>query len=202
MIALKSRAAAFADHPAWKAALQAPVEPETNEDSDVRAPPVLPHDEAILFQIRHVIKRWLRAHLEEQPADVRVEEAFRDIVGIVVVIDVFVMPAMFARPHDDGILESPRAEDEGEEAHRPSRLKSDMREEPMIAEADAEAARGKHRREECELEPVDPKAPEIQRDRGQTERRSADEEGAGGPVDPVTRDIEDRRRPPGRDGVW
>lgn len=32
MIAAKSRVAAFVDHPAWKAALRAPVEPETDEE--------------------------------------------------------------------------------------------------------------------------------------------------------------------------
>ncbi|MEP7127142.1 MAG: hypothetical protein ABJE95_39780 [Byssovorax sp.] len=37
MIAVKSRAATFADHPAWKAALRAPVEPETDEERNVVA---------------------------------------------------------------------------------------------------------------------------------------------------------------------
>lgn len=37
MLAVKSRAAAFVDHPAWKAALRAPVEAETDEEREAVA---------------------------------------------------------------------------------------------------------------------------------------------------------------------
>lgn len=37
MIAVESRVAAFVDHPAWKAALRAPVEPETDEEREAVA---------------------------------------------------------------------------------------------------------------------------------------------------------------------
>ena len=37
MLAAKLRPAAFLDHPAWKAALRAPVEPETDEEREAVA---------------------------------------------------------------------------------------------------------------------------------------------------------------------
>ncbi|MEO7592737.1 MAG: hypothetical protein ABI134_16100 [Byssovorax sp.] len=37
MLAAKPRPAAFVDHPAWKAALRAPVEPETDEEREAVA---------------------------------------------------------------------------------------------------------------------------------------------------------------------
>ncbi len=50
--------------------------------------------------------------LEEQPANVRVEKAFRDVVGIFVVIYMLVMGAMLAGPHESRIFKGPRAEKE------------------------------------------------------------------------------------------
>ena len=37
MLAAKPRPVAFVDHPAWKAALRAPVEPETDEEREAVA---------------------------------------------------------------------------------------------------------------------------------------------------------------------
>jgi hypothetical protein len=42
-----------------------------------------------------------RPELEQKPAYVGVEKTFRDFVRIIVMIDMFVMPAMIARPHQD-----------------------------------------------------------------------------------------------------
>jgi len=47
-----------------------------------------------------------------------VEKPFRDVVGISVVIDVFMMPSMLTRPHQDRVLERGRAKNEGEQAYR------------------------------------------------------------------------------------
>ena len=60
---------------------------------------MLPHHEAVFFQIGHIIERRLRPELEQQPADVRVKETFRDVVRIFVMIDMFMVAAMLARPH-------------------------------------------------------------------------------------------------------
>ena len=91
-------------------------------------------------------------------------------------IDVLVVPAMLARPHQDGIFERARAEDQREQPDRPAGLESDVREEPMVAEADAETRRREHRGEKREMKPIQPKMPDVERDRGQRQRRSADEE--------------------------
>ena len=85
----------------------------------------------------------------------RVEETFRDAVGIIVVIDVLVMAAMFACPHQDRVFKSGRAEDEREEPHRPARLKVDVRKKPVITEPDAESAGDQHDKEKRDLKPIE-----------------------------------------------
>src|SRR5205823_13593599 len=62
---------------------------------------MLPHHQRVFFQIGHVIDRRLRPELEQHPADVSVKKSFADIVRIFVVVDVFMMPAMIARPQKD-----------------------------------------------------------------------------------------------------
>src|SRR5262249_22706431 len=60
---------------------------------------MLPHHQWIPLQIGHVIEWRFRPQLAKEPADVRMEKSFADIVRVFLVIDVFVMPAMIARPH-------------------------------------------------------------------------------------------------------
>ena len=106
-------------------------------------------------------------------------------------IDMFMVPAMFARPHQDRVLERARAEDEGKQTHRPACFECDMGEEPVIAEADAETAGGEERGEKRKVKPVDSELPEIERHGLYGELRRRDEERTGGPVDAVTRDVEE-----------
>src|SRR6476620_654591 len=99
---------------------------------------MLPHYPRVLLQIVHVIERRLRQKFEKEPADVRVEKTFADVVRIFVVIDVFMVPAMFARPHQHGILKGSRAEEQNKKPDRPFRAESKMGEKPVISERDAE----------------------------------------------------------------
>lgn len=62
---------------------------------------VLPHDQTILHQIGHVVVRWLRPQLEQEPSNVRVEKTFADVVGIFVVVDVLMVATVFAGPHQN-----------------------------------------------------------------------------------------------------
>jgi len=55
-----------------------------------------------------------------------VEKSLSDVVGISIVIDMFMMPAMLARPHQDRVLECGRAKNEDEQAHRKLRPESSM----------------------------------------------------------------------------
>ena len=57
---------------------------------------VLPHDQRVFLQIADVVEGRRRLQLEEQPADVRLEKPFPNVVGVVVVIDVLVMRAVLA----------------------------------------------------------------------------------------------------------
>ena len=97
----------------------------------------------------------------------RVKESFRDAVRIIVMIHMFMMAPMFARPHQDRIFESGRAEDQREDPDRPAGLKGKVGEQPMITYRDAKSASGKHGKEKYHLEPIKPEEPEIEWDSGE-----------------------------------
>src|SRR6266853_3691777 len=59
---------------------------------------MLPHHQWIFLQIGHIIERRLGPELEQQPADMRVEKTFSDVVRVFLVIDMFMMATMLARP--------------------------------------------------------------------------------------------------------
>jgi len=61
-----------------------------------------------------------------------VEKTFGDVVRVVIVIDMLMMAAMFACPHQDRILERTGAEDECEQADRQSRPESHVRKQTVI----------------------------------------------------------------------
>ena len=69
------------------------------------------------------------------------EKAFADVVRVFVVIDMFMMASMIARPHQDRILKRSSAEDEREQAHRQSGPESHVGKQTVITERDAEAGR-------------------------------------------------------------
>src|SRR5438045_9275482 len=115
---------------------------------------VLPHHQAVFFQIVYVIKRRLREELEQKPPNVRVEKALADVVRIFLVIDVFVMAAMFARPHQHGIFKRSRAEEQHKNSDRPCRAESKMGKHAMIPESHAEAARREEYRKARDLKPI------------------------------------------------
>ncbi len=115
----------------------------------------------------------------------REEETFRDAVGIIVVVDVFVVAAVFARPHQDRVLKGSGAEDERKQTHGPGRLKGNVREEPVITQADAEPARQEHGEEKRDLEPVEAEMPEVEWNGGERDGERADEKRAGRPINAV-----------------
>jgi len=57
----------------------------------------------------------------------------------------------------------------------------------MVAQSDAKSADEQHRKEECDLEPVQAKKPEVERDGGQGKNQRPDEKGTGYPIDAVQR---------------
>jgi hypothetical protein len=62
---------------------------------------MLPHHQRIFLQIGHIIERRLGPQLKQQPADMRVEKTLSDVVRVFVVIDMFMMSTMLARPHQN-----------------------------------------------------------------------------------------------------
>ena len=70
--------------------------------------------------------------LEDQPPDVRVEEAFRDAVRVIIMIDMLMMTPMFARPHQNRVFKGSGAKNKCEQPDRPACLKGNVREKPVI----------------------------------------------------------------------
>jgi hypothetical protein len=63
------------------------------------------------------------------------------------------------------------------------RLEGQVRIKPVIAERDGKSDREEHEKKERDLEPIDPKEPNISWDRSQGEKQCADEKRADEPVD-------------------
>ena len=139
---------------------------EADQNCDPLDVSMLPADELVSLQIGHVIEWVVGMQLEEQPSDVRVEKPLRDAVRIIVMIDMLMVPPMFARPHQNRVLESRRAEDEGKEPDGPASAESDMRGEPMKPERNTESAGEKHDQEKTHLEPIQTEVVEVKRNAG------------------------------------
>ena len=99
---------------------------KADQNSDRLNMPILPADKLVSLEIGYVVVGLIVFELENQPANVRVKETFGNAIGIVVVIHMFVVPPMFAGPHEDRVLESPGTENQGEQADRPACLKGQV----------------------------------------------------------------------------
>jgi hypothetical protein len=120
---------------------------------------------------------------KENPAHVRMEKAFGNRIRILVVINQSMMSAMVSRPPQRRILESRRAEKEGEQAHRPTGFEAQMRKKPMVTQRDAQASSRKKEKEQDQLEGTQARIPEIRRRRGHAQEQSPGEERAITPTD-------------------
>ena len=106
-------------------------------------------------------------------------------------IDVFVMAAMFARPHQDRILESSRTKNDGEESDRQTGPKRDVGKEPVVTERDAEPTRGEEPEKDRDLKPIEAEMPKIKRHRGESQKQGTDEKRARCPVHACERDAKE-----------
>jgi len=116
------------------------------------------------------------------------KKTFGDVIRVFLVIDVFMMPAMVARPQHHRIFERGRAKDEGEKTHRQRRAKCPVRKQSMITECDAESGWDQQHHEQGELEPINAEIPQVKRHRREGQNKRADQERARRPVDAVCRD--------------
>ena len=152
---------------------------EADQDGDPLDVPILPANELVFLQVRYVVVRLIGIQLEKQPTDMREKEPFRNTVRIIVMIDMLMMSPMFARPHQNRVFKGSGAKNKREQPDRPACLEGNVREKPMITQADAKSASGKHRKEEYDLKPIKPEKPEIERDGGQCESQRANEKRTG-----------------------
>jgi hypothetical protein len=149
---------------------------------------MLPVHKGVALQIAHVVVRRLWIEFEKEPADVGVEKTFLDVVRIFLVIGVFVVAPMFARPHENRVFESARAEDEHKQSQRPFRFVGFVREEPVIAGRDAESGKSGQDQEHPGLEPIKVVKPKINRQTDNGEEGRSDEERTGQPINAMPRD--------------
>ena len=108
-------------------------EAEADQNGDPVNMSILPADKLVLLKIGDVVVWLIGLQFEKQPADVRVKKAFRNAVRIVVMIDMFMMAPMLARPHQNRVFKSAGAKNKGEQPDRPACLEGNVREKPMIA---------------------------------------------------------------------
>ena len=73
---------------------------KADNDGDELDLAMLPANKSCLSVDRERCRRRIAVELKDEPADVRIKEAFRYTVGVVIVIDMLVVAAMFARPHE------------------------------------------------------------------------------------------------------
>ena len=134
-------------------------------------------------QVGHVLRDLGAALGDEQPADVRMEEVLRrgeeavaaaDVraVRIAFLIRELMVLAMVGDPREHRAFDGHRAEDRERPAHPLLRLERAMREEPVVADRDADARQQVADGEQHEVDPVQPRVPE-QRDRDDQARRTA-----------------------------
>ena len=173
---------------------------EAHEGPDPLDVAVLPHDEGVGFEILDVGDGRLRLEAEEEPADMGVEEALGDIVGIFVFIHVLVVDTVVGGPIQGRILEGSGAEQEHEELHRPLGLEGNVGKQAVVAQGDAEAGRVviEHEQGQDETPAMDlvggvnrevVLGPEEPGDHGQRKEGRPDQEGGGHPFDAVDREV-------------
>jgi hypothetical protein len=121
-----------------------------------------------------------------------VEKTFADVVRVFVVIDVFMMAAMFARPHENRILERSGAEDQCEQAHGQSGPESHVRKQTVITERDAKSGRARQHCKDGEMEPINPEIPQVERHRRECKNKRADKERTRCPINAAGWNSEDQ----------
>ena len=151
---------------------------EAHNKSDGDIVFVLPPGELVFLQIAHPGERRFRPLAEEQPADVGVEKSFVDVVGILVVVNMFMVATVVRRPAQRRAFEGRRAEEERVDFHQRTGLESEMREEPMVAEGDAHCGGNREEPKQRDLEEIQSVVPDVERHGGASEREGADEEHA------------------------
>ena len=85
-------------------------------------------------------------------------------------VHMFVMTPMLAGPEQNRVFKRAGSENEREKSNHPVRLESQMCKQPMITKGDRKADGKKHHKEKDDLESINPKKPEISRDRGKREK--------------------------------
>ena len=61
-------------------------------------------------------------------------------------------------------------------------LESEMRKEPVVTKRNRKTASPEHREKQSNLEPIDPKVPDVNRHGGERKEEGSDQKGAGRPI--------------------
>ena len=93
---------------------------------------MLPHHQAVIQEIRRIVKSALFGVVEKNPAHVGPEETLFDVVRIALRVDVTVMETMIGRSDENRVLKRSRSEHHEQELDDAIGLKGAMRKEPVI----------------------------------------------------------------------
>ncbi len=105
---------------------------EADQDGNPLDVSILPANELVFLQVSYVVVRLIGLQLEKQPTDMREKETFRNTVRIIVMIHMFMMAPMFARPHQNRIFKRAGAKNKCKNPDRPASLEGNVREKPMV----------------------------------------------------------------------
>src|ERR1700722_1395259 len=111
------------------------------------------------------------------------EETLGDAVGILFMVNMLVMTAVFASPQKRGIFKSSCSKYQREKPHHPMPLECKMREKPVIADRDRKSAGAEHHREKHDLESVESEEKEVSRYGCKGKKQGPDKKRADKPVD-------------------
>jgi hypothetical protein len=138
-------------------------EAETDDKTDLEPVFMLPNAKGILHQILHIVQGGIIFFFEEDPADMGMEKTAGNAVGvIVIVIHMFVMPAVVGTPVKDGIFQRSGTANQGGKPDRPFGFEGHVGKQAVVAQRYTEAGKDEHAdkhygiRPSCDLAPVEP----------------------------------------------
>jgi len=165
-------------------------EEESDRETDEGTPSVLPGNQGVVLQVGHIVEGRFGPQLEKEPADMGVEKPARNIIGVLLMVDVLVVGAVIRAPVDGRILEGGRSKEEGGQPDRPSGPEGNMGKQPVITQGDAESGRGEIKEEESHLKGVESIVPQVDRHAGDGVEGGQNEKTARLPVDAIEGKVE------------
>jgi hypothetical protein len=106
------------------------------------------------------------------------EKTARNVIGVVIVVDEFVVATMISRPGERGTFKCRRTEEQGVKFHQRICLEGKVREQAMVAKRDAHACGKGEEKKQSHLKEIQAVLPDIERNGRAGDEEGSDEEDA------------------------